>query len=169
MDARRCISYLTIELRGPIPRDLRPLIGNWIFGCDLCQEVCPWNRKAGHATEERFTPRAGLQAPELIPLLDLTQDGYNALFRKSAVKRAKRSGFLRNVCVALGNSGDPAAVQPLIRALAHDESLVRGHAAWALGRLGGAAAISAIRESLSSEVDSWVREELQAALDPDEA
>ena len=165
MDARRCISYLTIELRGPIPRELRPLIGNWIFGCDLCQEVCPWNRKAAHASEVRFTPRAGLQAPELIPLLALTPDGYNEMFRKSAVKRAKRSGFLRNVCVALGNSGDPEAVGPLIQALTHEEALVRGHAAWALGRLGGEAASVALRSALSVECDPWVREELQAALE----
>lgn len=164
MDARRCISYLTIELRGPIPRDLRPLVGNWIFGCDLCQEVCPWNRKSAHATEERFTPRANLRAPELIPLLELTRDGYNAMFRNSAVKRAKRSGFLRNVCVALGNSGDPAVVAPLIRALRHEEALVRGHAAWALGRLGGDAATVALRSAFTSEKDAWVREELADAL-----
>ncbi|MGV3721156.1 MAG: tRNA epoxyqueuosine(34) reductase QueG [Actinomycetota bacterium] len=165
MDARRCISYLTIELRGPIPRELRPLVGNWIFGCDLCQEVCPWNRKSAHATEPRFTPRANLRSPELIPLLELTQDGYNAMFRKSAVKRAKLSGFLRNVCVALGNSGDSAAIEPLIRTLRHDEPLVRGHAAWALGRLGGGAAAAALHTALSTESDDWVREELQAALD----
>lgn len=164
MDARRCISYLTIELRGPIPRELRPLIGNWIFGCDLCQEVCPWNRKSAYATEERFTPRAGLQAPELIPLLDLTPEGYNAMFRRSAVKRAKLSGFLRNVCVALGNSGDPAAIGPLTRALAHEEALVRGHAAWALGRLGGPVSGEALRAALIQESDVWVRDEIEAAL-----
>jgi len=164
MDARRCISYLTIELRGPIPPELRPLIGNWIFGCDLCQEVCPWNRKSAHATEERFAPRAGLQAPELLPLLNLTPEGYNVMFRKSAVKRAKYSGFLRNVCVALGNSGDPNAIEPLIRALAHEESLVRGHAAWALGRLGGPTTAAALGAALSNECDPWVREEIEAAL-----
>ncbi|MBI2460989.1 MAG: tRNA epoxyqueuosine(34) reductase QueG, partial [Candidatus Rokubacteria bacterium] len=76
MDARRCISYLTIELRGPIPRELRSLVGNWIFGCDLCQEVCPWNRKSARTSESRFTPRTNLQAPELIPLLELTPEGY---------------------------------------------------------------------------------------------
>jgi epoxyqueuosine reductase len=164
LDARRCISYLTIELRGPIPRDLRPLVGNWIFGCDLCQEVCPWNRKSASATEERFTPRANLRAPELIPLLELTPEGYHDMFRNSAVKRAKRSGLLRNVCVALGNSGDPSAVTSLIRALRHEEPLVRGHAAWALGRLGGEAAAAALRSALSAEEDAWVHEELTEAL-----
>jgi len=164
LDARRCISYLTIELRGPIPPELRPLIGNWIFGCDLCQEVCPWNRKSAHTSEDRFTPRTSLLAPELIPLLELTPLGYNTMFRDSAVKRAKRSGFLRNVCVALGNSGDTAAVEPLIRALAHEEPLVRGHAAWALGRLGGEAAIAALQSAVATESDPWVGQEVRAAL-----
>lgn len=163
LDARRCISYLTIELRGPIPRELRPLIGNWIFGCDLCQEVCPWNRKAAAGTEERFSPRVALQSPELIPLLEMTQEEFSATFRRSAVKRTKRRGLLRNVCVALGNSGDPVAIPPLGRALSHEEPLVRGHAAWALGRLGGEHALAALRSSLLTEEDEWVREELLAA------
>jgi epoxyqueuosine reductase len=165
LDARRCISYLTIELRGPLPRELRPLIGNWVFGCDLCQEVCPWNRKAAPGTEERFSPRFALQSPELIPLLELTQEEFSATFRRSAVKRTKRRGLLRNVCVALGNSGDPAAIPPLTRALHHEEPLVRGHAAWALGQLGGAAAVAALDAALGLEDDDWVREELRAALD----
>ena len=164
MDARRCISYLTIELRGPIPRELRPLVGNWIFGCDICQEVCPWNRKAAAGTEPHFAPRAGLQAPELIPLLSLTQEQFSAAFKGSAVKRTKRRGLLRNVCVALGNSGDPAAVPALIDALTHEEPLVRGHAAWALGRLGGGGGALAV--ALNGEEDPWVREELTLALRP---
>jgi len=164
LDARRCISYLTIELRGPIPRELRPLVGNWIFGCDICQEVCPWNRKAAPGAEARLAPRAGLQAPELIPLLDITQEEFSLLFRKSPVKRTKRRGFLRNVCVALGNSGDPGAVPALLRALQHEEPLVRGHAAWALGRLGGAAARAGLQEAAATEGDAWVAEEAREAL-----
>jgi epoxyqueuosine reductase len=164
LDARRCISYLTIELRGPIPRELRPLVGNWIFGCDLCQEVCPWNRKAPPAEEPRFAPRPALQVPELIPLLEMTQEQFSETFRRSAVKRTKRRGFLRNVCVALGNSGDPAAVPALVRALDHDEPLVRGHAAWALGRLGGGRTVAALDEALARETDEWVCEEITTAL-----
>ena len=164
LDARRCISYLTIELRGPIPRELRPLIGNWVFGCDICQEVCPWNRKAPLAGEGRFAPRAGLQAPELIPLLEMSQEEFSATFRRSAVKRAKRRGLLRNVCVALGNCGDRAAVPALVRALAHQEPLVRGHSAWALGRLGGREAAAGLARAEKRETDPWVCEEIQAAL-----
>jgi epoxyqueuosine reductase len=162
LDARRCISYLTIELRGPIPRELRPMVGNWIFGCDLCQEVCPWNRKSAVGAEPRFQPRHHLKTPELIPLLQMTQEEFSADFKGSPIKRAKRRGLLRNVCVALGNSGDPQAVPALTAALRHDEPLVRGHAAWALGQLGGGSA--AMAEALETEKDPWVREELEAAL-----
>lgn len=164
LDARRCISYLTIELRGPIPPEMRPLVGNWIFGCDLCQEVCPWNRKAAAGTEPAFQPRAALRTPELIPLLELTQEQFSETFRRSPVKRTKRRGLLRNVCVALGNSGDPAAVPALAQALEHEEALVRGHAAWALGRLGGDEAERALRRRLHGETDEWVRSEIGAAL-----
>jgi len=165
LDARRCISYLTIELKGPIPRELRPLIGNWVFGCDLCQEVCPWNRKAPATREPAFAPRPGLPAPELVELLALTPEEFRTRFRGSPVQRAKRRGLLRNVCVALGNSGDRTAIPHLARALHGDpEPLVRGHAAWALGRLGGADARAALRRGAESESDPWVREEIAAAL-----
>jgi epoxyqueuosine reductase len=164
LDARRCISYLTIELRGPIPRELRPLVGNWIFGCDLCQEVCPCNRKAAWSTAPAIQPRAALRTPELIPLLEMTQEEFSATFRRSPVKRTKRRGLLRNVCVALGNSSDPAAIPPLLRALAHEEPLVRGHAAWALGRLGAGEAAAELRVLAASDPDEWVREEAEAAL-----
>jgi epoxyqueuosine reductase len=164
LDARRCISYLTIELRGPMPRELRPLVGNWVFGCDICQEVCPWNRKSAEGTEERFAPRPGLETPELIPLLEMTQEAFSATFRGSPVKRAKRRGFLRNVCVALGNSGDPAAVPALVRALEHEETLVRGHAAWALGQLGGVEAERGLLRAIGREQDGWALEEMRAAM-----
>lgn len=164
LDARRCISYLTIELRGPIPREMRPLIGNWIFGCDICQEVCPWNRKAAPGSDPRLAPRDALKTPELIPLLELTPEEYRETFRRSPVKRARWEGLLRNVCVALGNSGDPAAVPALARALDHEEPLVRGHAAWALGRLGGLPARDALHRRRDLETEDWVREEIEAAL-----
>jgi len=136
VDARRCISYLTIELRGPIPVELRPMIGDWVFGCDSCQEVCPWNRFAPPAREARLHARS-LEGWTLERFLMLDDDGFAALFAGSPIRRAQRSGFLRNVCVALGNRGDAAAVPALIRALAGDpEPLVRGHAAWALGEIG---------------------------------
>jgi len=165
LDARRCISYLTMELKGPIPRELRPRMGNRIFGCDVCQEVCPWNRKHARPTAEpAFQPRAGLAAPELIPWLRLTPEGFQERFRGSPIRRAKRRGLLRNVCVALGNSGDPAAVPALTDALRDPEPLVRGHAAWALGQLGGEGTRQALAQALAVEREPWVRTEIRAAL-----
>ncbi len=109
LDARRCISYLTIELKGPIPRELRPQLGNRIFGCDVCQDVCPWNRRFARPTSDRvFLTRPGNSAPSLLELMMLDDEGFRQRFRKSPIKRAKRRGLLRNVAVALGNWGDPA-------------------------------------------------------------
>ena len=142
VDARLCISYLTIELRGAIPRELRPLVGDWIFGCDVCQEVCPWNRFAPPAREARLHAR-GLPGWSLERFLDLDEAGFRALFAGSPIRRARRAGFLRNVCVALGNRGDAAAAPRLARTLAEDpDALVRAHAAWALGEIGAAAGSS---------------------------
>ncbi len=165
LDSRRCISYLTIELKGPIPADLRPLIGNWVFGCDICQEVCPVNRGAPVPDHPEYTARAGWGAePDLVELLGLSDEQFRARFKGSPVKRAKRRGLLRNVAVALGNSGDRSSVPALARALSDHEPLVRGHAAWALGRLGGEEARSALEEALSDEPDEWVREEIAQGL-----
>lgn len=164
LDARRCISYLTIELKGWIPRYLRPLIGNHVFGCDICQEVCPYNVKARPTHDNAFSPRAGLYAPELLPLLSLTEEEFRRRFRGSPVLRAKRRGLLRNVAVALGNLRSSEAVPALISALKDSEPLVRGHVAWALGRVGGAQAVAALRERLLSEEDPEVRAEIEAAL-----
>jgi len=136
LDARRCISYLTIELKGAIPPELRPLIGNRVFGCDDCLEVCPWNRFAQQAREPGFSPRANLTTLELLNLLELDEEGFQRRFARSPILRAKRRGLLRNVCVALGNAGDPRAVPALERALEDAEPLVREHAAWALERIG---------------------------------
>ncbi|WP_420128214.1 tRNA epoxyqueuosine(34) reductase QueG [Longimicrobium sp.] len=164
MDARRCISYLTIELRGPIPRDLRPMIGNRIYGCDICQEVCPWNRFATPSSEEAFLAREGLDGPSLIEWMTMTQEEFSARFKGSPIKRAKRRGLLRNVAVALGNWGSPEAVPALAIALHDEEPLVRGHAAWALGRIGTEAARQALRGREEVEQDAWVREEIAVGL-----
>jgi epoxyqueuosine reductase len=135
LDATRCISYLTIELKGAIPEAHREAIGTHVFGCDICQDVCPWNRKRRHSGPAAFEPRPGLTAPELARLAALDEDAYRESFRGSAVKRARRRGLLRNVALALGNSGEPAH-RPVLERLARDpDPLVSEHAAWALGRL----------------------------------
>jgi epoxyqueuosine reductase len=160
LDARRCISYLTIELRGPIPLELRPLVGEWIFGCDICQDVCPWNRFAPPAREARLHART-LEGWSLERFLTLDDAGFTAMFATSPIRRARRSGFLRNVCVALGNRGEPSAMPTLIGALRDHEPLVRGHAAWALGE---------IARRTPKEAGPVVRElERVAAEDPDES
>src|SRR5712692_8517512 len=198
LDNTRCISFLTIELRGSIPLELRPLMGNLIFGCDICQQVCPVNKvvekrlglrgsagtqftalrerggegpRAGAINRapvrplEEFRPRAGVGSnPELIPLLSLTEEQFRERFRGSPIRRTKRRGLLRNVCVALGNSGDRQAVPALIGSLHGYEPLVRGHAAWALGRLGGEQARQALQDALTDERDEEVRKEIACAL-----
>jgi epoxyqueuosine reductase len=164
LDARRCIAYLTIELRGPIPPEFRSLMGTHIFGCDICQAVCPWNRRPSVSADTAFLPRAGFAAPELIPLLGLSEDEFRARFRGSPVARAKRRGLLRNVAVALGNLRDARAIPALQTALYDVEPLVRGHAAWALGRIGGSRAQERLQAACNMERDASVREELRAAL-----
>ena len=165
LDARRCISYLTIEQKGAIPRDLRSSMGAHIFGCDICQDVCPHNTKCRPTKEPAFQPRPGLHAPELIPLLDLTEGQFRAKFRGSPILRAKRRGFLRNVCVALGNSRRPEAVPALARTLREDpDALVRAHAVWALGQIGGEGAAAALREARERERDATVQEEILVVL-----
>ena len=164
IDNKRCISYLTIELRGAIPRDLRPLVGDWIFGCDICQDVCPVNRKALGSLEPAFQQRHDFAAPALMPLLELDQPAFSERFRRSPIKRAKLAGLQRNVCVALGNIGDPVAIPSLTGALRSASSLVRQHAAWALGRIGGADAYNALQSALEDEPDEDVIEEIEFAL-----
>jgi epoxyqueuosine reductase len=136
LDARRCISYLTIELKSAIPEERRTDVGRHVFGCDICQDVCPWNRKRRRRGRAAFEPRPGTVAPELAELSELDEDGFRRRFRRSPLKRAKRRGLLRNVAVALGNSGDPAHRQVLERLIADHDPVVREHAAWALRRLG---------------------------------
>ena len=165
LDSRRCISYLTIELKGSIPREMRPLVGDHIFGCDICQDVCPYNAKARPSSEERFWPREGQYAPDLIPLLALTEEEFRRRFKGSAIRRAKRRGLLRNVAVALGNLRRAEAVPALTQALLEDpEPLVRGHAAWALGRIGGGEALEGLERASAQETDPEVREEIGLAL-----
>ncbi len=164
LDARRCISYLTIEHRGPIPRSLREPIGNRIFGCDDCQDVCPWNRFARVTEDSTFAPRPDNEAPLLRDLMCLDQEGFRHRFRHSPVRRAKYAGFLRNVAVALGNSGDPKACPILAQRLCDPEPLVRGHCAWALGRLGDETARQALTAAQAVESNTWVTEEIELAL-----
>ncbi len=135
LDARRCISYLTIELRGPIPAELRAPTGDWVFGCDVCQEVCPWNRKAPAATEPAFQPRADLESVDLVELLGLSEEAFRQRFRGTALTRAKRRGLLRNAAIALGNQGNPAALPALRRALDDPEPLIREAAQWAIEQI----------------------------------
>jgi epoxyqueuosine reductase len=165
LDSRLCISYLTIELKDSIPRELRPQMGNLIFGCDICQEVCPWNSKATPTEERGFYPRKQNFVPKLLSLLNMTQAEFSKRFKGSPIKRAKRRGFLRNVAVALGNWGDKSAVPGLKKALNDDEPLVRGHVAWALGQIGGQTVKKALRARLRIETDSQVIKEIEATME----
>jgi epoxyqueuosine reductase len=215
LDASRCISYLTIELKGPIPKDLRPLIGNRIFGCDDCLAVCPWNRFAptfinersnrfapdlvtersnsdglaesgpagpaasgngrsdsalatpslsAHAEHGAYAPRPITDGASLIELMSLSREAFTKHFKRTPLFRTKRRGLLRNVAVALGNWGDPAAIPVLTTALTDDEPLIRGHAAWALGQIGTESARFALRQAQNTEADAFVMEEIQDAL-----
>ena len=142
LDARRCISYLTIELKGSIPLELRPLIGNRIFGCDDCLDACPWNRFAQVSREAAFSARSATVGMPLRDYLSLSDEQFRALFRNSPIKRIKRRGFLRNVCVALGNIGDSSDLALLERAAADSEQLIAEHAQWAIGQIRSRQAIS---------------------------
>jgi epoxyqueuosine reductase len=132
LDARLCISYLTIELKGAIPVELRPLIGDYVFGCDDCLEVCPWNRFAKLSPAREFQRR---EMPPLTEFLSWEEQKFSECFRSTPIFRIKRRGFLRNVCVVLGNTGDASALPALERALLDEEPLVREHAAWAVERI----------------------------------
>ncbi|MCJ7434437.1 MAG: tRNA epoxyqueuosine(34) reductase QueG [Anaerolineales bacterium] len=135
LDAKRCISYLTIELKDDIPINLRPLIKDWIFGCDVCQIVCPWNRFADQDGDSAFQPHADIPLPVLTDELSLTSQAFNLKFKRSPVKRAKRRGYLRNVAVALGNTSNEDSIQALQQALEDSEPIVRKHARWAIEQI----------------------------------
>ncbi|MFG1351066.1 tRNA epoxyqueuosine(34) reductase QueG [Xanthobacter autotrophicus] len=164
IDARRCISYLTIEHKGPIPPDLRPLMGNRIYGCDDCLAACPWNKFAELGRDMRLAARAENDAPPLAELVALDDAAFRARFPKSPIKRVGRDRFVRNVLTAIGNSGD-ATLLPQVEARLGDASaLVRGAAVWALGRLADPDTVAAhARISLPQELDATVRAEWDAA------
>jgi epoxyqueuosine reductase len=157
IDARLCISYLTIEHRGPIPVELRAKVGNWVFGCDLCQDVCPWNEAA--------TQPNALQNPSLPEWLAMGEPEFRERFAGTALLRPKRRGLARNAAVALGNTANPAALPHLALALGeHDEPLARAHAAWAIGEIGGSGSRPSLERALARETVPPVRREIAAAL-----
>lgn len=166
LDSNRCISYWTIEHRGAFPPEIREGIGDWVFGCDICQEVCPWNRRSGiagarHPELELPPQRAGL---DLVGLLLMRREDFAERFQVSPMKRPKLEGLQRNAAVAMGNRRDPRHVAPLARTLREGEPLVRAHAAWALGRIGGDEARLALAAALEQEMDEAVRGEIRQAL-----
>ena len=164
LDARRCVSYLTIEHAGPVPHALRRPLGNRVFGCDDCLAVCPWNKFARTAHEARLAARDQLKAPRLDELAALDDAGFRALFRKSPVKRIGRARLLRNVLIAIGNSADPALADAARRHLDAPEPVVRGAAIWALGELRPRAETAALAERcLPAEPDATVRREWRLA------
>jgi len=163
LDARRCISYLTIEHKGPIPRDLRQLMGNRIYGCDDCLAVCPWNKFARQGREARLAAREELRAPVLADLARLDDAGFRKLFARTAIKRTGRDRFVRNVLIAIGNSRDPALAICAERLLGDGSAIVRGAAVWALARLVTKADMAALwAKYASAETDASVRDEWAA-------
>ena len=167
IDSPRCISYLTIEERGPLPRELRPLMGNWVFGCDICQEVCPYTGAAREMKDSDFQPATVDNVfPSLNTLARMSEEEFRALYSGTAVTRAKRAGMARNAAVALGNSGDERA-EPILQWMLgqHDQSLARGHAAWALRHLTGSDARTALAQARRVESDAYVLSEIDLAFE----
>jgi epoxyqueuosine reductase len=167
LDARRCISSLTIEHRGFIPAELRSLMGDWVFGCDVCQEVCPWNRARSRAHHPELSSEAGAgESLDLIELIEMDDATFRARFRGTPLMRAKRGGLLRNAVIALGNKGDRSAIPALTMALEDADPLVRGHAAWALSRIADlpGETVITIQRAIAVEQNEDVRWELEDAL-----
>jgi len=164
LDASRCISYLTIELQDDIPTELRSNIGQWLFGCDVCQEVCPWNHDATQSTEQAFAPLASMNPVDLPPLFELDDQQFRQRFRHTPLWRAHRRGLLRNAAIVLGNRADPAALPALARGLQDDELLVRRAAAWAMGQLQTPAARAELVVRSATEPDGDVRAAIELAL-----
>ena len=164
LDARRCISYLTIEHKGPIARELRPLVGNRIYGCDDCLAVCPWNKFAKAGRELKFHAREALRAPPLGELARLDDSAFRALFTKSPVKRIGRHRFVRNVLIAIGNSGDRDLAVEAERLLDDDAPIVRAAAIWALGRLNRSRLAMCAKKYFAAESDPDVIDEWRAAM-----
>jgi len=164
LDATRCISYLTIELHDAIPAELRAGVGDWLFGCDVCQEVCPWNSHGERNRQAMFEPLPENNPVDLIRLFEMDEAAFRTRFRHTALWRTKRRGILRNAAIVLGNHPAPAALAALIRGLHDEEPLVRGAAAWALGQYDEPAAAAALDERRGVEDDVDVRREIEDAL-----
>lgn len=164
LDATRCISYLTIELRSAMPDDLRSGVGDWLFGCDVCQDVCPWNHRVPRSDEPAFAPRDDMNAIDAVALFALDETTFRERFRQTPLWRSRRRGILRNAAIVLGNQPTPAALDALMGGLNDDEPLVRGASAWALGKYDQKQARTALRERLEVETDDEVRREIAASL-----
>ena len=165
LDARRCISYLTIELKAAIPRELRTLMGSWVFGCDVCQHVCPWNHFASSEVDRAFELSLPFPEPELLTELALPAQEFNRKYCHSPLRRVKHRGYLRNISVALGNQHQPEVVSSLVEVMqSHSEPLVRAHAVWALGQIGTSLAIEALQSRMGQEIDLQVLDEVKATL-----
>jgi epoxyqueuosine reductase len=160
VDARRCISYQTIENKGVIPAELREAIGARVYGCDTCLDVCPWNRFAREGRRMILSARGDIAGLSLRELLELTPARFAEVFKGTPIKRVKLAGLLRNACVAAGNSGDASLVEPLVRLASHESPIVRAHAVWAVCRLGAAVRLAAAR---SAEADPRVLAEYKTA------
>ncbi|MGD9710585.1 MAG: tRNA epoxyqueuosine(34) reductase QueG [Thermomicrobiales bacterium] len=167
VETPRCLSFQTIEQRGAIPLEIRPLLGDWVFGCDICQEVCPYTGAASISHDADFAPASVDNAfPRLDWLLTMTESEFRAAFARTAVLRAKRRGMARNAAVALGNSGNPEMAPVLSEALhRHDEPLVRAHAAWALGQIRGRSVRESLTRALQRETDPDAQSEIMRALE----
>ena len=164
LDASRCISYQTIENKGVIPLPMRALIGNWVFGCDVCQQVCPWNRLASAENETLFNPIPDVPEPDLREELRLTQADFSCKFKNSPIKRARRTGYLRNVTVALGNQRDPDFLVDLGRVMENEpDPLLRAHGAWAIGEIGGPTAMLILDQASRREDNPLVNSEIDLA------
>ncbi len=164
LDSRQCISYLTIELKNKIPSELRDGIQNNIYGCDICQDVCPWNKRASISESKHFRPREGLYNPDLSSLSALSPDDFRELFKGSPIKRTKRRGLLRNIMVAMGNSGDKDFIPDIKKCLKDEEPLVRAHAVWALWKLEGEESRQVLFNHKSVEDDDMVNHEIDSIL-----
>jgi epoxyqueuosine reductase len=164
LDARRCISYLTIELRQPIPLELRAGTGDWVFGCDVCQDVCPWNHRAPQTNETDFKPATGMNPLELAELFAIDEETFRQRFRHSPLWRSKRRGLLRNAAIVLGNRPSIQALPALVRGVNDNEPLVRGACAWALGQYQSAESQFALSKRLTIETDAIVQAEIRSAI-----
>ncbi len=162
LDASRCVSYLTIEHRGPIPIELRAGVGDWLFGCDVCQEVCPWNHKRSRSTKRADD---SMDSIDLYQLFDLTDDQFRRRFRRTPLWRSKRRGILRNAAIVLGNQARPRHLTTLNKGLWDAEPIVRGASAWAIGQIASATSIEMLQRRLPLEGDELVRQEIHQAMD----